>query len=165
MFEAGFGHDVTMTGDGSSNPVGRQLPVQYRFRGARAELKETFPETLDELPVLEGVVSVRRLGIGAGPGLVILTERRLCLLVHYFFRNDRAFEFPRGSLTNIEPIRILATIHFWRFTYRVADGTAVIDLADASFRPPATVAMGPTIKLTALIRSLTSTWGNDAPRT
>lgn len=144
-------------------PVGRCVPVKYNFSGALREMQQTFPLAPDERQVKAGVIAVRQLAIGAGPGLVSLTDRRLCLLIHYAFRFDRGREFARGSIVAIHSIKLLPTIWYLRVTYRTAQGFAHIDITDVQVRPAATARMGPTVTLERLFEALDRAWGSDAP--
>jgi hypothetical protein len=136
--------------------------VRYRFRGARTELEQTFPLGPNEVKVAGGVITTRRLGIMGGAGLAMLTNERLCILAHYAFKPDEAWEMPRGSLVEIRPIRV-PTITFFRLTYRSAEGPQSVDIADVQVRTGATLMMGSELSTHGLFESIRQTWGEEAP--
>jgi hypothetical protein len=144
--------------------VARRVAVRYSFRGARRELEQTFVMASNERRIKTGLVTVRRLGFMGGPGLVLLTDKRLCFLVHYFFRPDQGFEFPRGSLTSVRRIKLIPTVWYLRLSYRTAEGLAHLDISDVQVLTAATASIGQPIKAEHLIEALRSAWGPEAPR-
>ena len=93
----------------------------------------------------------------------MLTDKRMCLLVHYVLRPDQGFEFPRGSVMRIEPSTLLTAITFWRVTYRTERAISHIDVASATARTAATVLMGPSIDVPHMLATLRSSWHDEAP--
>jgi hypothetical protein len=121
---------ATVSFDTPGAPVAHRVPVRYRFSGAQREMEQAFVLASDERTIKKGLITVRRLGIGGGPGLVLLTDKRLCLLVHYAFRPDRALEFPRGSLAGVRRINLIGPVWYLRLNYRTAEGSLHFDISD-----------------------------------
>jgi hypothetical protein len=126
-------------------------------------MEQAFVLASDERRIKTGLITVRRLGIGGGPGLVLLTDKRLCLLVHYAFRPDRGIEFPRGSLAGVRRINLIGPVWYSRLNYRTADGLAHVDISDVQVRTAATARMGQTMKAEQLIGVIQGAWGRQAP--
>jgi hypothetical protein len=126
-------------------------------------MEQAFVLASDERRINTGLITVRRLGIGGGPGLVLLTDKRLCLMVHYAFRPDRGLEFPRGSLTGVRHINLIGPVWYLRLNYRTADGLAHLDISDVQVRTAATARMGQPMKAQHLIEAIQGTWGTQAP--
>jgi len=141
-------------------PQARRIHVRYRFRGAGAELTDTFPLRSGETTLLHGVITAHRRFTGRAPALFRLSGDRLCLLIHYLFRPDQGFEFPRGSLMNIERMTRVWGPEFYRFHYRSNAGYAHLDIGGARFHSPT---MGRATRLALLLESLGTAWGSDAP--
>jgi hypothetical protein len=144
-------------------PVARRVPVRCRFSGAQREMEQAFVLAFDERRVKTGLITVRRLGIGGGPGLVLLTDKRLCLLVHYAFRPDRGLEFPRGSLAGVRRINLIGPVWYVRLNYRTAEGLAHSDISDVQVRTAATARMGQPMKAQRLFEAVQGAWGTQAP--
>lgn len=154
---------ATVSFETAGAPVARRVSVRYRRSGARREMEQAFVLASDERRVKSGLITVRRLGIMGGPGLVLLTDRRLCLLVHYAFRPDRGLEFPRGSLAGVRRINLIPTVWFLRLNYRTEEGVAHLDISDVQVRSAATARMGQPIKAQHLIEAVQRAWGTEAP--
>jgi hypothetical protein len=126
-------------------------------------MEQSFVLAADERPIKTGLITVRRLGIGGGPGLVWLTDQRLCLLVHYTFRPDRGLEFPRGSLAGVTRITLIPPVWYLRLNYRTAEGLAHLDISDVQVLTAATARMGQPIKAQHLVEAMQRAWGAHAP--
>lgn len=127
-----------------SDAVARHVRVGYSFWGAARELDRTFPLMPTETQLAGGQVRVRTMGILDRMATLRLTDRRLCLVVHYAFKADEGFEFPRGSITRIEPGQ-----RFARMAYRTDAGEKSLDILDDI----------------GLVDALAKAWPNDAPPT
>jgi hypothetical protein len=145
-----------------STPVGRRLRVRYSFLGARPEMEQTFVEAPEEERITTGLIGVGGLGILPHAGLVMLTDQRLCLLVHHSFRPDQGFELPRGSVLEVRHMG-LPTLRFVRLSYRTPHGLAHLDLAAATKQSPASVRMGQPVKAQHLVEAMQNAWGRQAP--
>ena len=145
------------------SPLARQFRVGWKPRVAE-EFAATFPLLPHEQEVLRGLVSSRRLAISGGPALVLLTDRRLCILVHYALRFDRGIECGRGSVLGIESTRVLRAFAFFRLRYRTGSGFQSFDFGRVTAVSPAVAAIGWEVMAPEdLIAQLRSTWCQDAP--
>jgi hypothetical protein len=126
-------------------------------------MEQTFALAPDEQRIETGLITVRRLGIMGGPGLVLLTDRRLCLLVHYVFRPDQGFEFPRGSLAGVRRIDLIPTVWFLRLSYWTTHGLAHLDISDVQVQSFATARMGQPVKAQHLLEAIQRAWGSQGP--
>jgi hypothetical protein len=134
----------------------------------RRELEETFVVAPDERRIKSGLIAVRRQFGGRAPGLLLLTDKRLCLVVHYFFRLDRGFEFPRGSFTSARriksvPTTLLRVPPYLRLSYQTKEGLANLDISDVQARTTSVALMGQPIKTEHLIEAVQDAWGPEAP--
>lgn len=148
--------------EASSTPVGRRLRVRYRFWGVRREIEQTLVLAPEEQRIKTGLIGVGGLGIFPHAGLVILTDQRLCLLVHHSFRPDQGFELPRGSVLTVRHMG-LPTLRFVRLSYRTPHGLAHLDLTADTKQSPATVRMGQPVKAQRLVEAMQKAWGPEAP--
>jgi hypothetical protein len=152
-----------MTGDlgHSASPVGRRLPVRYRFSGALHELEQTFVPAPGEQRITTGQIAVRgRGGMLPHAGIALLTDQRLCVLVHYVFRPDQGIELPRASVVSVRQVG-LPTLRYLRLTYRTHAGQAHLDLAAGNVRP--TLLGVEPIQAHRLVDAMRDAWGQDAP--
>lgn len=150
------------TNDASGAPVGRRLRVRYSFWGVRREMEQTFVLAPEEQRVKTGLIGVGGLGIFPHAGLVMLTDQRLCLLVHHSFRADQGFDLPRGSVLEVRNMG-LPTLRFVRLSYRTPHGLAHLDLTADTKQSPATVRMGQPVKAERLVEAMRRAWGRQAP--
>jgi len=126
---------------------------------------ESFRLLPDEREVLHGMVAARRLGISGGPALVLLTDRRLCILDHFFFKPDRGLECPRGSILSITRKKVLPGMSFLRLDYRAEQGRGHFDFARVSAMSLAVAAIGVApVSPELLMDQMHLAWGEDAPR-
>jgi hypothetical protein len=90
----------------------------------------------------------------------MLTDQRLCLVVHYLFRPDQGFEFPRGSFVGVRRTG-LPGLRFLRLNYRTADGRAHLDVTAVG--GGRTIFVGESIDAQHLLEAIQQAWGPDAP--
>jgi hypothetical protein len=146
----------------SSSPVGRRLRVRYSFWGPSREMEQTFVLASGEQRIKTGLIGVGGLGILPHAGIVMLTDQRLCLLVHHSFRSDQGFELPRGSVLEAQRMG-LPTLRFVRLSYRTSLGLAHLDLTADTKQSPATIRMGQPVKAKRLVEAMHKAWGPQAP--
>jgi hypothetical protein len=144
-------------------PLARRFQVKYSFQRVQREMEQMFPLAPGEQRIKGGLISVRRLGFLGGPGVALVTDRRMCVLVHYFFRFDRGFEFPRGSLVGVRRIDLFPTAWFLRLSFRTDDGLAHLDISDVQAATLSVGLMGQPVKTRHLVESIQRTWGSQAP--
>jgi hypothetical protein len=148
--------------DASTAPVGRRIRVGYSFWGARREMEQTFVLAPEEQRIKTGLIGVGGLGILPHAALVLLTDQRLCLVVHHSFRPDQGFELPRGSVLGVRRMG-LPTLRFFRLNYRTPHGLGHLDLAAVTNQSPATIRMGQPVKAQRLVEAMQKAWGPQAP--
>jgi hypothetical protein len=108
------------------------------------------------------MVGHRRLGIMAGPLLLVATSQRLFGMAHFVFKPDYGYELPRGSLLAITRLT-LPTTTFYRLRYRCASREESLDIADVQARGAGTWNMGPSLRLDHLFQVLKDGWDSDWP--
>lgn len=147
----------------SDSRLGRRFRVPYSFRGAKHEMDQAFRLASGERQIATGEIIVGGLGILPHAGIVLLTDERLCFLVHYLFRPDTGYELPRGSVVRIEH-RGLPTLRFLRLEYRTVQGLGYVDLsAAANLQYPRLVGVSQVVCAAHLVKALREAWGEDAP--
>lgn len=132
------------------------------MRWARDQLEQAFVLAPDERRIKTGLIGVGGLGIVPHAGLVLLTDRRLCLLVYHTFLPNQGFEFPRGSFVGVRSMG-LPTLRFLRLDYRTPRGLAHLDLAAVTLQSLATARMGQPVKAQRLVEAMQKAWGPQAP--
>lgn len=152
-----------------SSPVGRRVGVGYKFL-ARHEMAQTFAIGREENQLVNGLIGVAG-PMFAHPGIVVLTDRRLCLLVHYAFQPDRGFELPRGSVTTVRHAE-RPRYPVLRLSYRTPDGLADMDLFPAKVRAGYygvggiglyAMTMGKPVDPEQIVEAMQNAWGREAP--
>jgi hypothetical protein len=79
----------------------RELKAERRV-SVVAELDATFPLLADEEVEVQGAAALRRGRMSDKPCFLRLSERRLCLVEHFFFLADWATEVPPDAVRSVE---------------------------------------------------------------